>query len=91
MTEKKYCERCGNLIGDAYETDFFAYIRMKYCSDCKVQVRREKNAQRMKDFRRKNREINKAQKEQLELLREDNEMLRLRIISMREQIDRRSS
>ena len=46
MTEKKYCERCGKLIGDAYETDFFAYIRMKYCSDCKVKVRREKNAEK---------------------------------------------
>ena len=41
MTEKKYCERCGKLIGDAYETDFFAYIRMKYCDECKVQVRRK--------------------------------------------------
>ena len=38
----------------------------------------------MKDLRRKTREINKAQKEQLELLREENEMLRLKIIRMRE-------
>ena len=87
MTEKKYCERCGKLIGDAYETDFFAYIRMKYCFDCKVQVRREKNAQRMRDLRKKTREINKAKSEQLALLREENEMLRRRIIGMREQID----
>ena len=87
MIEKKYCERCGKLIGDAYETDFFAYIRMKYCDECKVQVRREKNAQRMKDFRRKNREINKAKNEQLELLKEENEMLRLQIIRMRENME----
>ena len=72
MTEKKHCERCGKLIGDAYETDFFAYIRMKYCDECKVQVRREKNAQQMKELRRKTREINKAKSEQLELLREEN-------------------
>lgn len=87
MTEKKYCERCGKLIGDAYNTDFFAYIRMKYCSDCKVKVRREKNAERMKRLRRETREINNARKEQLELLREENEMLRLRIIRMRENMD----
>ena len=87
MTEKKYCERCGKLIGDAYETDFFAYIRMKYCDECKIQVRREKNAQRMKELRRKTREINKAKSEQLELLREENEMLRLQIIRMRENMD----
>ena len=87
MTEKKYCERCGKLIGDAYNTDFFAYIRMEYCSDCKVKVRREKNAERMKRLRRETREINNARKEQLELLREENEMLRLRIIRMRENMD----
>ena len=84
MTEIKKCERCGKLIVDAYETNYFAYIRMKYCSDCKIQVKREQDAQRMRDLRRKTREINKAQKEQLELLREENEMLRLRIIRMRE-------
>ncbi len=87
MNEKKYCERCGKLIGDAYNTNFYAYIRMKYCNNCKEIVRREKNAERMKRLRRENREINKARKEQLELLREENEMLRLRIIRMREQLD----
>ena len=87
MTEIKKCERCGKLIGDAYETNYFAYIRMKYCSDCKIQVKREQDAQRMRDLRRKTREINKAKSEQLALLREENEMLRRRIIGMREQID----
>lgn len=89
MTEKKYCERCGKLIGDAYNTDFYAYIRMKYCSDCKVIVKREQDALRMKKLRRETREINKARKEQLELLKEENETLRLRIIRMREQFDSR--
>ena len=87
MTEIKKCERCGKFIGDAYETNYFAYIRMKYCSDCKIQVKREQDAQRMRDLRRKTREINKAKSEQLALLREENEMLRRRIIGMREQID----
>ena len=87
MTEIKKCERCGELIGDAYETNYFAYIRMKYCSDCKIQVKREQDAQRMRDLRRKTREINKAKGEQMALLREENEMLRRRIIGMREQID----
>ena len=87
MTEKKYCERCGKLIGDAYNTDFFAYIRMKYCSECKVNVKREQDALRMKRLRRETREINKARKEQLELLKEENEMLRLQIIRMRENME----
>lgn len=87
MKEKKYCERCGKLIGDAYETDYFAYIRMKYCSDCKAKVKGEQDAQRMKDLRRKTRELNKARKEQLELLREENEMLRRKIVRLREEED----
>lgn len=87
MDEIKKCEKCGKIIGDAYDTDFFAYIRMKYCPECKVIVRREQNAQRMKDLRRKNRELNKAKGEQLELLRKENELLRLNIIRMREQLD----
>ena len=41
----------------------------------------------MRDLRRKTREINKAKSEQLALLREENEMLRRRIIGIREQID----
>ena len=41
MNEKKYCERCGKIIGDAYNTDFFAYIRMKYCPGCKEIVKRD--------------------------------------------------
>ncbi len=93
MTEKKYCERCGKLIGDAYNTDFFAYIRMKYCSDCKGIVKSEQDAQRMRDLRRKNRELNKAKNEQLKLIKEENEMLqeknrmlRLEIIRMREHL-----
>ena len=87
MNEKKYCERCGKIIGDAYNTDFFAYIRMKYCPGCKEIVKREQTAERVKRLRRRTREINKARNDQLELLREENEMLRLRIIRMRENME----
>mgnify|MGYP003291365525 CR=1 FL=1 len=87
MNEKKYCERCGKIIGDAYNTDFFAYIRMKYCSDCREIVNKEQTAERVKRLRRRTREINKAKSDQLELLKEENEMLRLMIIKMREQLD----
>lgn len=86
MNERKYCERCGRLIGDAYNTDFFAYIRMKYCSECKVKVKREQDAKRMQMLRKKNREINKARNEQLVLLQEENELLRKNIIRLREQL-----
>lgn len=35
MQEVKYCQRCGVVIGDAYNTDWYAYINQKYCKECK--------------------------------------------------------
>lgn len=87
MVECKFCERCGAKIGDEFNTDYFAYIRMKYCPECKEQVKREQTAERVKRLRRRTREINKAKSEQLELLKEENEILRRRIIMMREHLD----
>lgn len=43
MQEFKYCEVCGKLIGDAYNTDWYAYIRMKYCKECAKKMKVESN------------------------------------------------
>ena len=39
MQEVKYCQRCGVVIGDAYNTDWYAYISQKYCKECKKDLR----------------------------------------------------
>lgn len=84
MTETKKCQRCGITIGDAYSTDYYAYIRMKYCPECKKSVANMQAAERMRNMRRRTRELNKARKERVELLEEENELLRKRIIELRE-------
>jgi len=84
MTETKKCQRCGTVIGDAYSTDYYAYIRMKYCPECKKTVTNMQAAERMKKFRYKNRMMNKAMKDRVQLLEEENELLRKRIVQLRE-------
>lgn len=44
MQEVKYCQRCGVVIGDAYNTDWYAYISQKYCKECKKICDRERKA-----------------------------------------------
>ena len=87
MTEIKKCQRCGTVIGDAYNTDYYAYIRMKYCPECKKTVTNIQAAERMKKFRHKNRMMNKAMKDRVQLLEQENELLRQRIIQLRELVE----
>lgn len=93
MQEIKYCQRCGKQIGNLYESDYYSFIRLKYCSGCKSIVKREQDAKRMKKFREDNRQKNKMirdelflQKEKNELLQEENELLRQKINELREVI-----
>lgn len=86
MTERKFCERCGRLIGDAYNTNYYAYIRMKYCPACKEKVTKEQTALRVKALRNRKKQKDKFRDEQLELLKEENELLRKNIVRMREQL-----
>lgn len=53
MQEVKYCQRCGVVIGDAYNTDWYAYISQKYCKACKKICDRERKAEWARNKRRK--------------------------------------
>lgn len=53
MQEVKYCQRCGVVIGDAYNTDWYAYISQKYCKECKKICDRERKAKWARNKRRK--------------------------------------
>jgi len=57
---------------------------MKYCPECKKTVTNMQAAERMKKFRYKNRMMNKAMKDRVQLLEEENELLRKRIVQLRE-------
>lgn len=77
MKESKvYCNKCGKLLGDYMEGDYFKLISMKYCPCCREEVTRE----RKRKWQRNRREIKKKELEQkntaLDLLRRENALLR---------------
>ena len=53
MQEVKYCQRCGVVICDAYNTDWYAYISQKYCKECKKICDQERKAEWARNKRRK--------------------------------------
>ena len=70
------CRRCGAVLGNYLSGDYYKLIRLSYCPDCKVAVRREQKRFWAADRRHSERELNKSIKEQNELLKQENAALR---------------
>lgn len=83
MPEIKCCRRCGKEISNVYIADYYSHIRILYCPACKKQVSREQAAQRMSELRKRRRVKNQYRDEQLELLKEENALLRKSILKLR--------
>lgn len=86
MTDKKFCKRCGTMISDINNTDWYRHMSVKYCSVCRKESDRQKTALRVYKLRQRKKEKDKFRDEQLELLKVENELLRERIISLREKV-----
>lgn len=71
------CRRCGAVLGNYLSGDYYKLIRLSYCPDCKVAVRREQKRFWAADRRHSERELNKNIKEQNELLKQENAALRV--------------
>lgn len=88
MQELKRCQRCGKIISDdrTGTADYFRHISVKWCEDCRPIVERAQNLERVKRFKKRKKLENKKRDERLELLEEENELLRKNIIKLREQL-----
>lgn len=64
MQEIKHCEICGKVIGDIYNTDWYAYISQKYCEDCRKQHDRKRKAEWAQQQRKKKKAEKKVEKEE---------------------------
>lgn len=51
----KPCEICGRIIS---VDDWYAFIKTKYCKKCAAAEKRRRNAERMRELRKKTREEN---------------------------------
>ena len=76
MNPVKRCAQCGAIIAREESTDYYAYIRLKYCKPCAQDVHRRQNAAYMRRLRAQRREAHKLTAEQNELLKQENELLR---------------
>ena len=92
MTDVKRCKRCGKIISDVNSSDWYSHIRVQYCDACRKQSDREKTAIRVAELRKRKRQKDKFRDRELELmkernqlLQEENEILRQKIINLREE------
>jgi len=83
MVDVKRCSRCGAVISDINNADWYSHLRIKYCTECAKDVKREKTRLRVANLRSRKKQKDKYRDEQLELLREENELLRKKILEMR--------
>lgn len=86
MKNLKFCECCGKFISDINKNDYYSHISIKYCSACSEKIRKEKTHARVNALRKRKKQKDKFRDEQLELLQEENELLRLQVIKLREQV-----
>ena len=92
MNDVKRCKRCGKIISDVSSADWYSHIRVQYCDACRKQSDREKTAIRVAELRKRKRQKDKFRDRELELmkernqlLQEENEILRQKIINLREE------
>lgn len=86
MSPAKYCQRCGALIAQEQNCDYYAYIRLKYCRPCAADVRRLQIAGYMRKARAEARERRELERQRQQLTSQENELLRQLVQRQREQI-----
>ena len=82
----KRCTMCGAVISDLDNptTDYYSHIRLKYCPTCRETAERLHSLERVKRYRERKRQQDRETAEQLRLLKEENELLRLRVAQLRQ-------
>lgn len=86
MIENKYCQVCNKLICNIEQSDFYSFIRIKYCDTCRQEVKRQQTLKRVHALRERKKQIEIERNTQLELLKQENELLRQNIIRLKENI-----
>ena len=79
----KYSEATAN----GEEVSYYKAIALKYCDLCREKAYKQGDSLRMYNFRQRQKQQRKAEKTRLQLLEEENELLRARIIKLREEIN----
>lgn len=78
MTNFKMCQRCNQKVISNLNNptaDYYRHLSVKYCDECREIVRREKNAQSVKRYRKRKRQEQAVKSENVSLLQQSNELL----------------
>lgn len=88
LEDVKRCTMCGKVISDLNDetTDYYRHIRLKYCPICRETAEHLQGVDRVRRYRERKRQQDKARDDQLRLLQEENELLRQRVAQLRESI-----
>lgn len=76
METEKRCAICGTVIASMWDTDWYRYIRLKYCPACAIAVKRSQTAASKRAARRIARKAKREAKEALIRAKAENEQLR---------------
>ena len=89
MESEKHCERCGEFIASMWATDWYRYIRLKYCPECRKKVKLDQNNEYRREKKKAGRKAHKiieelirkelAENERLRVLKAENDQLRKRL------------
>ena len=75
----KKCVMCGVPISNEYESSWYRHIRIMYCDECREQVQRIQNADRVRRYRAKKQRQAEFNEIKLKTLETENEILRQRL------------
>ena len=75
----KKCVMCGVPISNEYESSWYRHIRIMYCDECREQVQRIQNADRVRKYRAKKQRQAEFKEIKLKTLETENEILRQRL------------
>ena len=78
---QKQCAMCNKVLEIV---DWYAFIRTKYCPACAAEMKRMQDRDRMREIRRLSRERKAQLETTCKRQREEIELLRAEIISLRE-------
>lgn len=85
MTDKKFCQCCGRLISDKNSPTYnrFRHSRVKYCGMCRETMRTIQNRNSQLTWRQRNKQEKSLMTDKINLLYEENEILRQQINELR--------
>jgi hypothetical protein len=76
MRGDRYCQICGKFLGNYMLDDFYSLIRKKYCDECRPNAYADFEKIKHRRYRQRHQEIKRLQKDQIAILKAENEALR---------------